>query len=64
MENHIAIIEYCAETALYVGFIPDVQGAHTQAETLEELRRNLYEVVEMLFESVNPVSSCIEFHIQ
>jgi predicted RNase H-like HicB family nuclease len=33
-----------------VGYIPGVPGAHTQAETLEELNENLKEVIELLFE--------------
>lgn len=50
MKNYTAIIERCHDTGLYVGFIPGFQGAHTQAETLDELNRNLQEVVEMLLE--------------
>jgi predicted RNase H-like HicB family nuclease len=44
-----AIIEKCPDTNLYVGYIPGVPGAHTQAETLEELNENLKEVIELLF---------------
>ena len=39
----------------YVGFIPEFQGVHTQAETLEELNQNLREVVEMLLEDGEPM---------
>lgn len=55
MKNYTAIIERCHDTGLYVGFIPGFQGAHTQAETLDELNRNLQEVVEMLIENGEPV---------
>ncbi len=33
-----------------VAYIPDLPGAHTQAETLEELRLNLKEVVALVLE--------------
>jgi len=45
-----AIIEKCPDTNLYVGYIPGVPGAHTQAETLDELKDNLKEVIELLVE--------------
>ena len=55
MRNYTAIIERCPDTGLYIGFIPGFQGAHTQAETLDELNQNLQEVVEMLLEDGEPV---------
>jgi predicted RNase H-like HicB family nuclease len=48
-----AFIEYDDESKLYVGTIPNVVGAHTQAETLDELQRNLQEVLELCLEE-NP----------
>jgi predicted RNase H-like HicB family nuclease len=48
-----AFIEYDDESKLYVGIIPNVTGAHTQAETLDELQRNLQEVLELCLEE-NP----------
>jgi predicted RNase H-like HicB family nuclease len=48
-----AFIEYDEESKLYVGIIPNVIGAHTQAETLDELQRNLQEVLELCLEE-NP----------
>lgn len=48
-----AFIEYDEDTKLYVGIIPNVSGAHTQAETLDELQRNLQEVLELCLEE-NP----------
>ena len=55
MRSYTAIVERCQDTWLYVGFIPGFQGAHTQAETLDELNTNLREVVEMLLEDCEPV---------
>ena len=48
-----AFLEYDDETKLYVGMIPNVPGAHTQAENLDELQRNLQEVLELCLEE-NP----------
>ncbi len=50
-----AIFEKCPDTNLYVGYVPNFPGAHSQAETLDELRRNLYEVIEMLLEDGEPI---------
>lgn len=54
MKKYTAVIERCPETNLYVGYIPGFPGAHSQAETLDELNRNLKEVVEMLLEDGDP----------
>lgn len=42
-----AVIEKCPDTGLYVGYVPGFPGAHSQGETLDELQRNLKEVIEM-----------------
>ena len=49
-----AVVEKDTETGLYVGYVPGFPGAHTQAETLDELRENLREVIEMLLEDGEP----------
>jgi predicted RNase H-like HicB family nuclease len=54
MNSYTAIIEKCLDTGLYVGYIPGFIGAHSQAETLEELNYNLKEVIEMLLEDGEP----------
>jgi predicted RNase H-like HicB family nuclease len=51
MKAFTAIIEKCINTGLYVGYVPNFSGAHSQAETLDELYRNLHEVIEMLLEN-------------
>jgi predicted RNase H-like HicB family nuclease len=51
----MAIIEKCSDTGLYVGYVPNFPGAHTQAESLDELLQNLHEVIEMLLEDGEPV---------
>ena len=50
MQMYTAIIEKCCDTGLYVGYVPNFPGAHSQGETLDELHRNLQEVIEMLLE--------------
>ena len=42
------VIEKCKETNFYVGHIPGFPGAHSQGVTIEELRQNMIEVVELL----------------
>ncbi len=54
MKSFTAIVERCSETGLYVGHIPGFPGAHSQGETIEELRQNLREVVELLLEEGPP----------
>jgi predicted RNase H-like HicB family nuclease len=39
------MVERCPDTRLYVGYVPGFPGAHTQAEILDELPRNLQEVL-------------------
>ena len=55
MNKFTAIIEKCAETGLYVGYVPGFPGAHSQGETLDELDRNLQEVISMLLEDGEPL---------
>lgn len=50
MKAYTAVIERCSDTGLYVGFVPGFAGAHSQGESLDELQRNLREVIEMLLE--------------
>ncbi|HYA43214.1 MAG TPA: type II toxin-antitoxin system HicB family antitoxin [Syntrophobacteraceae bacterium] len=55
MNKFTAIIEKCVETGLYVGYVPGFPGAHSQGETLDELNRNLQEVIGMLLEDGEPL---------
>ena len=51
MLNFTAIIEHCPATGLLVAHIPGIAGAHTQAETLDEINHNMKEVFELLIDS-------------
>ena len=50
MRTFSAYVEWDPEAKLYVGTVPGVPGAHTQAATLDELRANLKEVLELCLE--------------
>jgi predicted RNase H-like HicB family nuclease len=54
MKVFTAVVEKCPDTGLYVGYVPGFPGAHTQGETLDELNKNLKEVIEMLLEDGFP----------
>ncbi|WP_205603658.1 MULTISPECIES: type II toxin-antitoxin system HicB family antitoxin [Cyclobacterium] len=49
-----AQIEKDKETGLYVGLVPNLPGAYTQAATLDELQTNLKEVIELCLEELSP----------
>ncbi|MBK5969195.1 MULTISPECIES: type II toxin-antitoxin system HicB family antitoxin [Thiorhodovibrio] len=55
MQSYTAVVEKCPDTGLYVGYIPGFPGAHSQAETLDELAENLREVVSLLSDDGPPV---------
>jgi predicted RNase H-like HicB family nuclease len=50
MKTFAAYVEWDSESKLYVGIVPGVPGAHTQAVTLDELQKNLKEVLELCLE--------------
>lgn len=53
MHTLTAYIEKDPETGLYVAVVPQILGAHTQAETLDELQKNLKEVIELCLEEMD-----------
>ena len=54
MKTFTYIVERCPDTKLYVGYVPGFPGAHSQAETLDELHGNMGEVIGMLLEDGEP----------
>lgn len=54
MRSFTAVIERDTATGLYVGWVPGFRGAHSQGQSLDELRANLEEVVAMLLEDGEP----------
>jgi len=55
MRSYSAVIERDTQTGLYVGSVPGWPGAHSQGDTMDELRSNLEEVVAMLPEDGEPL---------
>ena len=53
MQRITGYIEKDPETGLYVAVVPGIPGAHTQAKTLDELQKNLKEVVELCLEEMD-----------
>ena len=54
MRQFTAVVEHDFETGLFVGYVPGFPGAHTQAQSLDELSANLKEVISMLLEDGKP----------
>jgi len=54
MPRITAYIEKYIESGFYVAMVPGIPGAHTQAETLDELQNNLKEVLELCLEEMEP----------
>ncbi len=50
MKTFSAYVEWDPDTQLYVGMVPGIPGAHTQGATLDELQKNLKEVLELCLE--------------
>ena len=50
MKTFTAYVEYDPDTKMYVGIVPGIPGAHTQGTTLDELQKNLKEVLELCLE--------------
>ena len=52
LKTYTAEIIKDSEINQYVGIVPGLPGAHTQARTLDELHANLREVVELCLEEL------------
>jgi predicted RNase H-like HicB family nuclease len=50
MSTFTAHVEFDPETQLYVAIVPGLPGAPTQDDSLDELKRNLAEVVALSLE--------------
>ena len=48
-----AQIERDKDTGMYIGFVPSLPGAHTQASSLDQLNVNLKEVIELCIEELS-----------
>ena len=52
LKSGTAYVEWDPETKLYVGIVPGIPGAHSQAATLDELQKNMKEVLELCIEEL------------
>jgi predicted RNase H-like HicB family nuclease len=52
MKTVTAYVEWDPETKQYVGVVPGIPGAYTQGTSLDELQRNLKEVLELCIEEL------------
>lgn len=50
VKTFTAYVEQDPEIQLYVGMVTGILGAHTQVATLDQLRQNLNEVLELCLE--------------
>ena len=64
MRTFTAVIEKDPQTGLYVGYVPGFPGAHSQAESLDDLNRNLQEVISMLLEDGEPNQEVVFVGVQ
>ena len=49
------VIQKDPDTGLFVGFVPGTAGLHSQAESIEELKLNLKEVINLYAEEGEPI---------
>ena len=61
MKTFTAYIEWDPETELYIGIVPCVHGAHTQGASLDEIHKNLKEVLELCLEEALGNGEVIDF---
>jgi len=61
VKTFTAYIEFDHDTSPYVGIVPGMPGAHSQGATLDELRHNLQEVIELC---LGEYGDSVEFHPQ
>ncbi len=54
MRAYAAVIQRCPDTGVYIGHVPGIPGAHSQADSLDELNANLAEVLALIFEDGEP----------
>ena len=55
-----AYIERDPDTGLYVATVPGLAGAHTQAASLDELQKNLEEVLALVLEDMGERGEAVE----
>ena len=46
----MVLIEYDPETEQYIGIVPNIPGVHRVGNSIEEVRKNLKEILELVLE--------------
>ncbi len=54
VKSFTIVVEHCPETRLCIGYVPGFPGAHSQGDTLHDLREDIREVIAMLLEDGEP----------
>ena len=54
MKTYTIVVERDTATGYFVGYVPGMPGAHSQAESLDELQTNMREVLELILEDGEP----------
>ena len=49
------VIQKDPTTSFYVGYVPGMVGAHSQGETINELKENLKEAISLCIEEEEPI---------
>lgn len=52
MKREFTVVIERGESGMLVGYVPGMHGAHSQAETLDELLANMREVIELCLEEM------------
>ena len=50
--NYLAQINWYNETSQFIGIVPELPGAHSQAPTLAELYRNMEGVIQLCLQEL------------
>jgi predicted RNase H-like HicB family nuclease len=62
MRTFTAYVEWDLDSKLYVGIVPGIPGAHTQAPNLDELHKRMKEVLELCLEEyAGPIDDLPKF---
>jgi len=50
----VSYIEKDTESGMYIAVVPGIPGAHTQAQSLDDLQVKLKEVIELCLQEMDP----------
>ena len=53
-----------AEEGGYIGYVAELPGANTQGETIEEVRKNLSEAIQLILETNDYINQSGDFSLR